>query len=147
MTPDKAPMVLPVPIRKHRNIASANITGMTMKTVSAHVDYRHSDLHNHGFNLHETYLVMNDGSKVDLESIEDQGGTEYSGSPTDPSPDDTRTIWQHYELSEPIDPSVVAQIYVCGECVYGDTEPIQTMQQEELPEETIVGDTETEITE
>ena len=59
----------------------------------------------------------------------------------------TRTIWQHYELSEPIDPSAVTQIYVCGECVYGDTEPIPTMQQEELREETIAGDTEAKITE
>ena len=90
-----------------------------------------------GFDTHDTYLVMNDGSIIDLDSLENKGGTLVENS---------QNIY-HFILSEKLNIAQVKEIYVCGECVYGDTEPVPTMQQEELPEETIVGDTEAKITE
>ena len=90
-----------------------------------------------GFDTHDTYLVMNDGSIIDLDSLENKGGTLIENS---------QNIY-HFILSEKLNIAQVKEIYVCGECVYGDTEPVPTMQQEELPEETIVGDTEAETTE
>ena len=90
-----------------------------------------------GFDTNDTYLVMNDGSIIDLDSLENKGGTLVENS---------QNIY-HFILSEKLNIAQVKEIYVCGECVYGDTEPIPTMQQDELPEETTDGDTEAETTE
>lgn len=90
-----------------------------------------------GFDTHGTYLVMNDGSVIDLDSLENKGGTLVENS---------QNIY-HFILSEKLNIAQVKEIYVCGECVYGDTEPVPTMQQDELPEETTDGDTEAETTE
>ena len=89
------------------------------------------------FDTNDTYLVMNDGSIIDLDSLENKGGTLVENS---------QNIY-HFILSENLNIAQVKEIYVCGECVYGDTEPIPTMQQDELPEETTDGDTEAETTE
>lgn len=90
-----------------------------------------------GFDTHDTYLVMNDGSIIDLDSLENKGGTLVENS---------QNIY-HFILSEKLNIAQVKEIYVCGECVYGDTEPIPTMQQEELPVETTADDIEAETTE
>ena len=126
ITPDELPDAIIVEYEVNKDIAmkwgsKATVEKATLCRDSIMFTLKYSDLHNQGFNLHDTYLVMNDGSKVDLEGIEDQGGTASS---------DTAEVWQHYELSEPIDPSAVAQIYVCGECIY-DAEETLT---EEIPE-------------
>ena len=124
MTPDELPDAIIVEYEVNKDIAmkwgsKATVEKATLCRDSVMFTLKYSNLYKQGFNLHDTYLAMNDGSKVDLEGIEDQGGTASS---------DTAEIWQHYELSEPIDPSAVAQIYVCGECIYD--------AQETLPEET-----------
>ena len=90
-----------------------------------------------GFDTNDTYLVMNDGSRINLDSLENKGGTFVENS---------QNIY-HFILSEKLNIAQVKEIYVCGECVYGDTEPVPTMQQDELPEETTEGDTEAETTE
>ena len=90
-----------------------------------------------GFDTNDTYLVMNDGNIIDLDSLENKGGTLVENS---------QNIY-HFILSEKLNIAQVKEIYVCGECVYGDTEPIPTMQQEELPVETTADDIEAETTE
>ena len=90
-----------------------------------------------GFDTHDTYLVMNDGSIIDLDSLENKGGTLVENS---------QNIY-HFILSENLNIAQVKEIYVCGECVYGENEPIPTMQQEELPVETTAEDIEAETTE
>ncbi|MBQ9384107.1 MAG: hypothetical protein IJT87_07705 [Ruminiclostridium sp.] len=80
-------------------------------------EYSHAELAGKGFSLHDTYLEMADGSRKILDTIEDCGGTENSGGTVQTGEEGSK-LWWHYELSEPIDPSAVKNIVICGELVY-----------------------------
>ena len=112
-----------------------NVESVTLGDYSVMITYDCETVS--GFDTHGTYLVMNDGSVIDLDALENKGGTLVENS---------QNIY-HFILSENLNIAQVKEIYVCGECVYGENEPIPTMQQEELPVETTADDIEAETTE